>query len=64
MGAGVESPRHRALGDVCKGWYLRRSALVRVVRGLDGESGGAASYAPEQEGWKGKPRLCCWRGGL
>ena len=34
--------------------YLRRSALVRVVRGLDGESGGAASYNPESEGLDGR----------
>ena len=37
MGAGVESPRHRVLGDVRKGLYLRRSALVREVYGLDEE---------------------------
>ena len=47
MEAGVESPQNRTLGDVRKGSDLRRSALMRVAHGLDGESGGAASYTPE-----------------
>jgi hypothetical protein len=47
MGAGLDSPRHWVQATGARDGYLRRSALVRVVHGPDGESGGTASYTPE-----------------